>query len=358
LALRVQCPHCKSICQVGQEHLGSSLKCGSCGRLYALPPAAPAKPPSAPSLAAVASPPGPLEDEDELSIELDGPGAAALLAQPAPPSATRIPAPLADTCRLEIGGATSAGRVRDRNEDSFLIQHVALSALNSRHEVAVLVVADGMGGHGAGDRASDLVVRTVGASLAGFIAGAWPGTGQEPSLPSLANQVEAALKAAHREVLAQSQKEPACRDMGATAAVVLVWEATALIGHVGDCRVYHLHQDKLTQVTRDQTLVARMVELGKLTPEEAMTHPQRNEVTQAVGRAPELRPAAHQVRLVAGDRLIIACDGLHAHVDERMLADAILEAGPSASSLASYLVELADEGGGSDNCTVVVVRCY
>jgi len=300
----------------------------------------------------------PLEDEDEISIELDGPAAAALLAPAAKPSATRIPAPLANTCRLEIGAATSAGRVRDRNEDSLFIQHMHMAAFNKRREVAVLVVADGMGGHGAGDRASDLVARTVGASLASIIAAACSGIGQEPALPLLADQVAASLKEAHRAVLQQAQKEPSCRGMGATAAVVLVWEATALIGHVGDCRVYHQHDDKLAQVTRDQTLVARMVELGKLTPQEALTHPQRNEVTQAVGRGAELRPAAHQVKLVACDWLIIACDGLHAHVDERMLADAILEAGPSASSLASRLIELANECGGSDNCTVVAVRCY
>jgi serine/threonine protein phosphatase PrpC len=111
-------------------------------------------------------------------------------------------------------------------------------------------------------------------------------------------------------------------------------------------------------VTRDQTLVARMVELGKLTPAEALTHPSRNEVTEAVGRRPDVSPAAYELGLAPGDWLVVACDGLHAHVDDRLLARALGEASPSAALLAHGLVDLADEGGGSDNCTVVAVRCY
>jgi len=363
VAVRVQCPHCKIICQIAEQHLGSSVKCGSCGGLYALPSAVAPKPPTMPPgpapSAAVPPPPQPPEEEEELGIELDGPTAAALLAQPAAlPGGTRVPIPLPGSCRLEIGGATSAGRVRERNEDGFLIQHLARTTFDRRREVALVVVADGMGGHGAGDKASDLVVRTVGDALAGLVSGVFAGDVPEPSFRSLADQVEASLKAANRTVFQQAQKEASCRGMGATAVVVLVWGDTALIAHVGDCRVYSQHEDRLTQVTSDQTLVARMVELGKLTPAEASTHPQRHDVTQAVGRAPDIRPAAHQVKLAAGDWLLVACDGLHAHVEERKLADAIIEAGPSASSLASYLVELANEGGGSDNCTVVAVRCF
>ena len=92
--------------------------------------------------------------------------------------------------------------------------------------------------------------------------------------------------------------------MGATAAVVFVWDGEVRIAHVGDCRVYHHHAGKLTQVTTDQTLVARMVELGTLTPEEAKSHPSRNEVTHAVGKYPTLEPARHQLRLEPGDRFV------------------------------------------------------
>src|SRR5262249_58425382 len=107
------------------------------------------------------------------------------------------------------------------------------------------------------------------------------------------------------------QSDPACKGMGATAAVAALVDGEGHVSHVGDCRVYHFSGGRLAQVTRDQTLVARMVELGTLTAEEARTHPQRNEVTQAVGRYPDLQPASHRLRLGAGGWLGGASDGLH-----------------------------------------------
>jgi protein phosphatase len=122
--------------------------------------------------------------------------------------------------------------------------------------------------------------------------------------------------------------------------------------------VYHYRADTLTQVTRDQTLAQRMVDLGQLTPKEALTHPARNEVIQALGHRPEIVPAAYELALAAGDWLVVACDGLHAHVEHPALQDAVRRAAPSAAALAQQLVELADQGGGTDNCTVTVIRCY
>jgi protein phosphatase len=146
--------------------------------------------------------------------------------------------------------------------------------------------------------------------------------------------------------------------MGATAAVLLVYDGQVAISHVGDTRVYHFRNDKLTQVTRDQTLVQRMVDLGQLSQQEALTHPARNEVTSAVGKFADLQPVPYQLKLAPGDWLVVACDGLHAHVDADSLQELIRDAVPSASYLANHLVELADRAGGSDNCTVVALRCY
>jgi protein phosphatase len=143
--------------------------------------------------------------------------------------------------------------------------------------------------------------------------------------------------------------------MGATVAVAIIWDGQVLIGHIGDCRVYHQRGDQLTQVTRDQTLVARMVELGQLTAAEAAEHPDRNQVTQAVGKVRTVQPASYRLAMAAGDCLVVASDGLHAHVDNRMLATAIRKTSYSADLLAKNLVDLANQGGGSDNCTVVAV---
>jgi protein phosphatase len=170
--------------------------------------------------------------------------------------------------------------------------------------------------------------------------------------------MESALQEANREVHAKGKQEARRKGMGATAAVVVAREREARVGHVGDARVYHQRGDRLTQVTRDQTLAARMVELGQLSPEEALDHPTRNEVYQAVGHHTNLKPAHYEVKLAAGDWLIVTSDGLHAHVGADDLQRAVTKAEPSAAKLAAALVDLANQKGGSDNCTVVAVRCY
>jgi protein phosphatase len=280
--------------------------------------------------------------------------------QPDLPAARPGEAPellLSLTPRLDVAAATTPGVVRERNEDCFLVQHLAWAHRDRRHEVALLVVADGMGGHGAGDEASGQAVRAVGGGLAALLGAALGGQLPRPDAPRLAEAVESALKEANRAVLRKAGEDPACKGMGATAVAVLVWDELAAVAHVGDCRVYHLRAGRLSQVTKDQTLVARMVELGKLTPQEALTHPGRHEVTQAVGRQAELAPGRAVLQLQPGDWLLAACDGLHAHVGADELQD-LLARSPAAAEAAEELTDLVNRRGGSDNCTVVAVRCY
>jgi protein phosphatase len=165
------------------------------------------------------------------------------------------------------------------------------------------------------------------------------------------------LREANRLVRESAQSNAAWKGLGSTAVALLIWDGQAHIRLVGDCRVYHWRGGKLTQVTRDQTLVARMVELGQLTPEEAATHPRRNEVAQAIGKYALVEPGRYDLTLSPGDWLVASSDGLQAHVNDRALGEAIAKAGSSAAELANRLVDLANQGGGSDNCTVVAVRC-
>jgi protein phosphatase len=260
-------------------------------------------------------------------------------------------------CRLAIGSATTRGRVRDRNEDSLLVQHCTWGSAGQRHDMALVVVADGMGGHQAGDRASGLVVRALGDALAPLVTAALAASAPPPEPKTLAEALDRGLHEANRVVLQAAKDNAACKGMGSTAVALLVWDGRAYISLVGDCRVYHWRAGKLTQVTRDQTLVARMVELGQLTPEEAARHPRRNEVTQAIGKPGRLDPARYELALAPGDWLIASCDGLYAHVDDRALAAAIAKPGVSAPALANQLTDLANQGGGSDNSTVVAVHC-
>jgi protein phosphatase len=306
VSLRVQCPKCRVTCQVSEQQQGKAVKCGQCGQVFTVPAAAP----------------------------------------PAKP------------CRLDIGSATTPGKVRTRNEDRFIVQHLTWSDPATYREIALVLVADGLGGHEAGDVAAAMVMSQVGSYLGAMLVSAVSGQLHDASPERLGTSIKDALEGANRNVFDKAQTEPAYKGMAATAAAVIVWDGQVLIGHVGDCRVYHQRADQLTQVTKDQTLVERMVELGTLTPEEAAAHPARNQVMQALGKARTVTPAAYRLTLAPGDCLVVASDGLHAHVDTRMLASAIRKTGYSADILANHLVELANQGGGTDNCTVVAVLGY
>ena len=152
---------------------------------------------------------------------------------------------------------------------------------------------------------------------------------------TVTDAIEAVLQESNREIHGKAKQEARQKGMGATAAVVVVCDGEARIGHVGDARVYHQRGDRLTQVTKDQTLAARMVELGRLSPKEALVHPARNDVYQAIGHHPNLKPVHYEMKLAAGDWLIVTSDGLHAHVDAEELQKLVAKAEPSAAMLAA-----------------------
>jgi protein phosphatase len=304
------------------------------------------------------------DSDEEIVLDWDAPGAAARMdssqsASHSQPAVSAGSQPKTTTPRrLDIGSSTSVGRVRQHNEDSFLVQQFSWCNLDQRRELALVVVADGVGGYQAGDQASGLLVRIVGNVITPLLIGSLTGQVREAPATQLTQTLDQALRTANATIHQRSQNNPACKGMATTVAAVLIWDGDVFIGHVGDCRVYLQRNGQLTQVTRDQTLLERMIQLGQLTPREAANHPARNEVLQAVGRHSDVTPASYQTRLVAGDWLIVACDGLHAHVDARSLENTLRSAPASAAALAVQLVNMANQGGGSDNCTVVAVRCY
>jgi protein phosphatase len=313
------------------------------------------------------APPKKVEEEEDFGFDLT-PAAAAALRMPAQrspsipiqvPAGAHWAAPTATgVCRLDTGGASSVGMVRKRNEDSFLIQQLSWANLDQRNEVVLAVVSDGLGGHEAGDRASHMTIQALGAGLSSILAGALSGQTKDNSPSTLAPAVETALKVANQQVFRRSQSDASCRGMGATVSMVLVWNGQVVIGHVGDTRVYVVRGGKASQLTRDQTFVEKMVQMGQLTPAQAAVHPARNEVAQAIGRQPDVEPAVSQFKMVRGDWLIIACDGLHAHVDLALMERITKDCPASATILAHKLVDMANERGGSDNCTVVAIHCY
>jgi protein phosphatase len=271
--------------------------------------------------------------------------------------ATAVPvAPPSPQRGLQVGGFSSVVRVRDRNEDRFFAHHWTWTDGTAMCEGALLVVADGMGGYEGGDRASSVTVRVVSEQLLALPLRTLTGSEPKPTTSDLLDAVVRALVEANRLVLEAGNADARFKGMGATVAVVLIWEGQAIVSHVGDCRVYLQRGGALIQLTRDQTLVARMVEMGQLTAAEAEQHPSRNEVLQAIGKRPRVEPSRHEERLLRGDRILLACDGLDAHVSVEKLRQVLTGSTASAAELARRCVNLADEGGGTDNCTVVVAH--
>ncbi|MGZ8615138.1 MAG: Stp1/IreP family PP2C-type Ser/Thr phosphatase [Actinomycetota bacterium] len=230
--------------------------------------------------------------------------------------------------RIEVGAATDIGRVREVNEDSFLV------------EEPLYAVADGMGGHRGGDVASSLALETVQALLRGR-----EGT--------LADQVREANRAVHERSVADRKVS----GMGTTLTAVMVEDGNARFAHVGDSRAYLLRAGDLRQITSDHTLVARMVKTGEISPEEAAVHPHRNVVTRSVGTEPSVAVDENTVPLLDGDRLLMCSDGLTSMVQEDQI-QAILEAEPDPQRAADRLVKAANRAGGIDNITVLVLDAH
>ena len=226
---------------------------------------------------------------------------------------------------------THVGRVRTVNEDSLL----------DRSDIGMWVIADGMGGHAAGDVASRLLVDTLGQL-------------QTPaSLSAFVDEVEDRIldvNARLRKMGAQQRR----RTIGTTVAALLVFQRFAVTLWAGDSRVYLYRDGRLARLTQDHALVEDLLGKGMLTPEQAKHHPHANLITRAVGAADELYLDQDVFELHDGDTFLICSDGLTREVPEDTIAKAF--AAPTEGSLSEHLVNLALDNGGNDNTTVIVVR--
>jgi len=230
--------------------------------------------------------------------------------------------------RVVVGAKTDVGRARQRNEDSYLLRD------------PLFAVADGMGGHRGGDVASSLSVETV----------SDVDLPEEGSFPVLVEQI----KRANQAVLERGEADRTLRGMGTTFTAILVEGDKAHVAHVGDSRAYRLHDGALQQLTEDHTLVQRMVREGKLRPDQARHHPQRNIITRGLGVDDDLEVEELTLPLLGGDRLVICSDGLSGMLDDDQI-QGILADHPDPQAAADALVEAANEAGGEDNITVIVL---
>jgi protein phosphatase len=253
--------------------------------------------------------------------------------------------------RLVIGIAQHVGRVRSHNEDVLLVFSGELAGLEAMPHFGLFVVADGMGGHALGERASGIAARTMArTTLEGVLPSLLADPQGENDRPSLTEVMETAMNAANRAVFSGVPEGG-----GTTLTCALVIGEQVVLSHVGDSRAYIITPDSFEQLTRDHSLVQRLQELGQLSPAEAAIHPQRNVLYRAVGQGEGLEVDIDSRRLSPGAVLLLCSDGLWSLVpDDRI--QALIRQSPHPQAACEALVAAANAAGGPDNITAVMIQ--
>jgi serine/threonine protein phosphatase PrpC len=251
---------------------------------------------------------------------------------------------------FDIGQASDIGNTREANEDAFFTFQAVGSMDAQPAPLALLMVADGMGGHVRGKEASSVATRVASGVILREVF--LPMLGSRPAGPTsrpVHEILDEAISSANEAV---SEIEG---DTGTTLTSALIVGRSAYLAHVGDSRAYYLDRGELHQVTQDHSLVNRLVQLGQISADEAHNHPQRNYLYRAVGQGAELQTDTYLQRLAQGSLLILCTDGLWNEVTEQEIVDVV---GTSAScqEAANRLTDRANDHGGEDNITVLIAR--
>ena len=240
---------------------------------------------------------------------------------------------------VSVFGDTDVGRVRSANQDSVVVRAGDDAPLGE----ALIAVADGMGGHAAGEVASQMSLDLLITSLAGASA---------PDERAMRD----AFSRANAGVFSAASQNPEYRGMGTTLVAGLLTGDELIIGNVGDSRMYLYRDGELARVTQDHSWVGEMVAAGALTEEQAANHPRRNILTRALGVASSVEADLGRVALKRGDRLILCSDGLHGMVDDKTIAGVVGGKSLDLKKAARELIDLANKAGGTDNITVALAR--
>jgi protein phosphatase len=244
--------------------------------------------------------------------------------------------------------STDPGLRRSSNEDSFC----------TRADLGLYIVADGMGGHVAGEIASRVAVEAIQAFIQ-ETAGAdknrtWPFP-LEPTLSFEANRLIAAFRLANRRIATTIADSQDLRGMATTASALLATEESACVAHVGDSRVYVLSEGKLNQITHDHSWVEEQVRAGTLTPSAAKQHPWRNVVTRALSGGEDPEVDVTEIKPAKGERYLLCSDGLFAVVPDERIAQ-ILGSREPLDKMCAQLISAANDAGGPDNITALVLQ--
>ncbi|MGI9043655.1 MAG: Stp1/IreP family PP2C-type Ser/Thr phosphatase [Gemmatimonadaceae bacterium] len=239
---------------------------------------------------------------------------------------------------LAVSARTDTGRLRKGNEDNLYA--------DANEYRGLFIVADGMGGHAAGEIASQMAVDLIAEKLADL---------NDLAAPESGPRVSETLRLANRVVFQRTMKEVEKTGMGSTASALLISDTRYLIGHVGDSRIYLVRDGTMTQLTKDHSLVQEQVDAGLITAEQARHHPQSNVITCCIGMSSEIDPDTITGDTHVGDVFLLASDGLTGMVDDRRLQQ-LLQSRANPERIVNAMIADANNNGGIDNITAIVVK--
>lgn len=241
--------------------------------------------------------------------------------------------------------ATDVGSVRDNNEDHLVFIRPFDAGVRASHGCLALV-ADGMGGHSSGEIASQLAADIITRDYF-------------DSKNSILDALGRAFEKANKTIFQKASRNPALKGMGTTCTAVVLLNDQIYLGHVGDSRAYLFKEDQCQQLSNDHTYVQHLLDTGKISEEESLSHPQRNVITRAMGTTPKLQAEFTHLKMSfgQGDKLLICSDGLYEYIKPTELA-AMLSAKQGLNESAQSLINLAKQRGGHDNISVLIIETF
>jgi protein phosphatase len=250
--------------------------------------------------------------------------------------------------KIEAYGITDIGKKRQKNEDAFFINK----------DINLYIVADGMGGHAAGEKASQYAVQTINQFIEHTQAGddlTWP-FGYDSNLSLTENRIKAAIHIAHKKILEIAQNDFNLKGMATTVVTSMITNGILHIGHVGDSRAYLVRDGKIIQLTTDHSWVNEQLRYGIINAQQAKSHPFKNVVTRALGGPQELEVDLIKEKLINEDIILLCSDGLTSMVDDNDLVTIIVSFKNNIELAAKKLIELANAKGGNDNITLILIK--
>lgn len=242
---------------------------------------------------------------------------------------------------VEVFGLSDVGCIRELNEDCYCI-----CGFGDNSERGFCILADGMGGHNAGEVASQNAVKLIAEEMNRLL---------ESGEKEIPGQLSRAVSTANTGVYTMASENPIHRGMGTTVVTAFIDDGTAYVANVGDSRAYAVRDDEIVQITTDHSVVSELVMRGTITKEEARLHPQRNIITRAVGTDKSVRTDIFEYNYSPGDVMIICSDGLSTMLDDNRILEIIKSKKTSEDTVNSLIAAAKDEGG-LDNITVICIR--